>query len=75
MQSKKHSLIESLSNIAIGYCISIMSNILIFPLFDIHVQLSTNLKIGGLFTIVSIIRSYFLRRFFNFFTVKLNEKR
>lgn len=70
MQSKKHSLIESFANVIIGYSISLISNILVFPLFDIHTTLSINLKIGGVFTIVSIARSYFLRRLFNLFHKK-----
>lgn len=67
MQSKIHSLIESITNIAIGYVIAIASQIAIFPLFDIHVPISSNLKIGGCFTIVSIVRTYAVRRYFNRF--------
>lgn len=70
MQSRKHSLIESFSNVAIGYIISLISNILVFPLFDLHPSLATNLKIGGIFTVISIVRSYYLRRLFNLFHKK-----
>ena len=37
----------------------------IFPLFDIHVALSTNLWIGAWFTGISLARSYAIRRWFN----------
>lgn len=64
-QSRKMSLVESIANVAIGYGIAVLSQILIFPLFGINIPLHDNLLIGGLFTIVSIVRSYALRRLFN----------
>lgn len=65
MQSKKHSLIESVSNVLIGYLVALFSQLLIFPFFDIDVSLSDNVLIGLWFTLISIVRSYTLRRFFN----------
>ena len=70
MQSRKMSLIESITNVIIGYSISVLAQIIIFPIFDIHVSLSQNIKIGLSFTVISIIRSYFLRRLFNATTRK-----
>jgi hypothetical protein len=64
-QSKRHSLIESLVNVAVGYGIALASQLLIFPLFGIHISLQDNIIIGLLFTVVSIARSYALRRLFN----------
>jgi len=64
MQSKKHSLIESITNTAIGYIVAILSQMIIFPIFGIHVDTSTHLLIGLWFTVVSIVRSYALRRIF-----------
>lgn len=64
-QSKTHSLIESLVNVAVGYGIALASQMLIFPLFGIHISLQDNIVIGLLFTVVSIARSYALRRVFN----------
>lgn len=63
-QRKIHSLAESLSNIAIGYVVAIISQLLIFPMFNICIPISSNLKIGAWFTLVSIIRSYVIRRWF-----------
>jgi len=65
MQSKKHSLIESITNVVVGYIVALISQFAIFPIFDIHVELKTNLYIGLWFTIVSIIRSYLFRRVYN----------
>jgi len=64
MQSKKHSLLESITNVSVGYGVAVMSQIIIFPIFDIHTSLSSNLQIGLWFTGVSIVRSYALRRWF-----------
>jgi hypothetical protein len=64
-QSRVGSLIESLMNIAIGYCVALLSQLIVFPLFDIHVPLSTNLCIGAWFTVISLVRSYIIRRWFN----------
>ena len=65
MQSKRQSLIESFVNVAIGYGVALMSQILIFPLFGIHIPLASNLAIGAIFTVISIARSYAVRRVFN----------
>lgn len=64
-QSRLQSLIESIMNILIGYGVALLSQITIFPMFDIHVSLSTNLWIGAWFTMISLIRSYVIRRWFN----------
>lgn len=66
MQSKKMSLIETVFSVIIGYIISIIAQMIIFPLFDINISFSENLAIGLFFTVVSIIRGYYVRRFFNF---------
>lgn len=67
MQSKLHSLIESVSNVAIGYAVAILAQILIFPLYGMQVSIAANLEIGAWFTIISIGRSYCVRRIFNSF--------
>lgn len=64
MQRRIHSLIESITNVAIGYGVAIFSQIIIFPLFSIHVSFSDNLLIGAWFTLISIGRSYAVRRWF-----------
>lgn len=69
-QSKKHSLLESVVNVAIGYGIAILSQVAIFPLFGIHIPLRDNLLIGVIFTVVSIVRSYALRRAFNWWHIR-----
>lgn len=64
-QSKLGSLIESVANIVIGFVVALLSQIVVFPLVGIHVAFSTNLEIGAWFTVISLVRSYVLRRWFN----------
>jgi hypothetical protein len=64
MQSKKRSLVESCSNVAIGFGVAFISQRIIFPFFDVHISLADNFLITIWFTFISIIRSYCLRRFF-----------
>ena len=64
-QTKAESLLESIVNIFIGYFVALISQILIFPFFDINISLSTNLWIGAWFTLISLVRSYVIRRWFN----------
>lgn len=64
-QSKKTSLFEAVTNVMVGYGVAIISQLIIFPIFGIRVSFKSNLLIGFWFTVISIIRSYALRRFFN----------
>ena len=64
MQSKKHSFIESVTNIAIGYTVALATQLVVFPLVGVEASLSQNFMIGGYFTVVSLIRSYVIRRWF-----------
>ena len=57
MQTKKHSLLESITNVAVGYGVAVISQILIFPMFGVNIPISDNLMIGLWFTAVSIVRS------------------
>jgi len=63
-QSRRQSLVESVVNILIGYCVAVLSQLLIFPTFNIHLRILDNLLLGVYFTVVSLIRSYCIRRYF-----------
>lgn len=63
-QSRAMSLAESLANVAVGYGVAVVTQILIFPVFGLHTTLAQNLMMGAIFTVVSIGRSYALRRLF-----------
>ena len=64
MQSRWHSAIESLTNVAIGYGVALASQLLIFPFYDIDISLQDNIAIGVWFTLISLVRSYVIRRYF-----------
>jgi len=64
-QSKRMSLVESVLNVLIGLVVAVVAQIVVFPWFGIYIGLAQNLGIAAIFTVVSIARSYFVRRFFN----------
>lgn len=64
MQSRLSSFIEAIANVAIGYAIAVATQVAVFPLFGIETRVSDTLAIGAIFTAVSILRSYALRRLF-----------
>jgi len=64
-QPRRGSMIEAVANVVIGYWIAVGAQMAIFPLFGVHLPVSDNLMIAVLFTVVSLIRSYALRRLFN----------
>jgi hypothetical protein len=64
-QSRTGSLVESLTNIAIGYSLNFIGNLVILPRFGYHVTVHDTFWIGIWFTGISIVRSYALRRWFN----------
>jgi len=64
-QSRTHSVFEAVANVAAGYGVAVSAQLVIFPLFGMHVPLHDHLLISGLFTVVSLVRSYALRRLFN----------
>ncbi|MGV8712073.1 MAG: DUF7220 family protein [Nitrosomonas sp.] len=65
MQTRLQSLLEAWINVIIGYFVALAAQIIVFPWYGIEVSISQNLQIGLIFTIVSIARSYVVRRLFN----------
>ena len=65
MQSKRNSAFEAATNVAIGYLVSVLANVLILPVFGYNVTIGDSFAIGLAFTVVSLARSYVLRRIFN----------
>jgi hypothetical protein len=64
-QTKLGSLIEAFINVLIGFGINFAANLVILPLYGYTPTLSDNFEIGLLYTVVSIARSYIIRRWFN----------
>lgn len=63
-QTRKASFAEAMMNVAIGYGVALLSQIIVFPWFGIRIGLAENIAIGLIFTVISIVRSFALRRFF-----------
>ena len=70
MQSRIGSIIESVANIAVGFGVALASQMLIFPLYGVHLPVYDNIMITLWFTLISLARSYILRRVFNSITVQ-----
>jgi hypothetical protein len=64
-QTRTMSAVESVANVAVGYGIAVATQAVVFPLFGIHATATDHLAIGAIFTVVSLARSYVLRRVFN----------
>jgi hypothetical protein len=69
-QSRLRSLVESLVNVLVGYGVAVATQMAVFPLFGLAVTVTENLLIGLIFTAVSIVRSYALRRGFEALRVR-----
>lgn len=65
MQSKKQSLKETVISTFIGLAVSLITQIVVFPLYGMQVSFNQNIQITIIFTVVSIARGYFVRRYFN----------
>ena len=63
-QSRRASAIEAVANVAAGYGVAVAAQAAVFPLFGLHASAGQHLAIGGIFTVVSLVRSYALRRLF-----------
>tara|TARA_R100001163_G_C5068104_1_gene207880 strand:- start:1561 stop:1782 length:222 start_codon:yes stop_codon:yes gene_type:complete len=65
-QSKRMSLVESLTNVAVGIGVAWGATFLVFPWFGYEADVQTSLGISLIFTGISLFRSYVLRRCFNY---------
>lgn len=74
MQTRKGSFIEACINVLIGFWINFFANLLILPLIGFNITIGQNIFIGILYTIISIARSYAIRRWFNYYIVKAAER-
>lgn len=72
-QSQTMSLIEAIANVAVGFGVAVLAQVVLFPLFGLDVTLTDNLLIGAIFTAVSIVRSYALRRLFEAIRIRRSE--
>jgi len=64
-QTKNKSIIESIAQTIIGLGTSILIQVILYPIMGIPVTFAQNIIITIVFFIVSIIRGYLVRRYFN----------
>ena len=58
------SLLEAVANVVVGYGVAVATQMAVFPMLGLHASTSDQLIIGVIFTLVSLVRSYALRRLF-----------
>jgi hypothetical protein len=63
-QSRTMSMLEAVTNVLVGYGLAVGLQLLLFPAFGLYPTLGQTLHIGGWFTLLSLLRSYALRRLF-----------
>lgn len=64
-QTHLGSVLEAWANVACGFGINWAANLLIFPLFGFNITPGQAFHVGLIFTAISLVRSYALRRVFN----------
>jgi hypothetical protein len=66
-QSPRSAIVEAWVNIVIGFSVNFVANILVIPLAldGGRLTLSGNFWMGWVFTTISIVRQYAIRRWFN----------
>lgn len=72
-QSKEESFLEAGTNVAIGFALSLVTQALAYPLLGIASTLTANSVIALIFTVVSLIRSYVVRRAFETFGLQTSR--
>ncbi len=65
MQTKRQSFVEALTNAVISYLVVVFAGVVVYPLYGMHPSLADNFQLTAVFTVISIIRSYLVRRFYN----------
>lgn len=65
MQTQKQSFIEAITNTAVGFGISLAATFVVFPLVGVATTPFKNVLITIFFTVISILRGYIVRRWFN----------
>ena len=64
-QSKLMSLLEAIIGTTLGFLVALLTQLIVFPLYNIEVSIVQNLEISSIFTFVSLVRVYVVRRIFN----------
>jgi hypothetical protein len=64
-QSPRSAIAEAWLNIAVGFGINFAANFLLLPMVGAHFTAVENVALGGIYTAISLIRQFAIRRWFN----------
>jgi hypothetical protein len=64
-QSLRESLMEAWTNIVIGFSVNYAANFLLLPLIGADLTLGNNFWLGCIYTAISFMRQFIIRRFYN----------
>jgi hypothetical protein len=64
------SLVESVTNVCVGFGLAVLTQLIALPWFGVHMSIAENFALGGMFTAISIARSFALRRLFEALRLK-----
>jgi ribose/xylose/arabinose/galactoside ABC-type transport system permease subunit len=73
-QTRLSSFVEQLVNVSIGFSIALTAQLLVYPRMGIDLSVGTHVEITLMFTLISIIRGYLIRRYFNARIHRMAEK-
>ncbi|MDD1776932.1 MAG: hypothetical protein LUQ65_02105 [Candidatus Helarchaeota archaeon] len=65
MQTKRDSIKEALTNMAIGFIIYLIAQLIVFPIVGIQSTFYQNLQVNLAMTIISFTKYFIVRRWFN----------
>jgi flagellar motor component MotA len=74
-QSRLMSLVEAIANVVVGMIVAVATQIVAFPTLGVQASLGQNVRLALVFTIVSIGRSFLLRRLFEAAVMRSREFR
>lgn len=63
-QSRTLSAVEAATSVGVGFLLSLCTQAVLFPAVGLQASLSQNLRLALGFTLLSLLRSYAIRRLF-----------
>lgn len=63
-QTRFMSGAETITSTGVGFVVSMAINAVVMPIYGFHPTLTDNVQITVIFTVVSVLRGYIVRRFF-----------
>ena len=63
-QSRALSAVEATTNVVVGFGLAVLVQLAVFPAVGLSVALADHLRLALVFTAVSLVRGYALRRLF-----------